>query len=57
MTLLTQDRLEQIYQALKKQYACHHESKLIVCFYDSHCFFLPRYMQEMSKNKKYVSHS
>ena len=39
MMLLTQDHLEQIYSALKNQYA-YHESKLIVCFYDSHCFFL-----------------
>ena len=40
--LLTQDRLEQIYQALKNQNARRHESKLIICFYDSHCFFLLR---------------
>ena len=32
MTLLTQDHLNQIYQALKNQYARSHESKLIVCF-------------------------
>ena len=44
MTLLAQDRLEQIYQALKKQYARLHESKLIVCIYDSPCFFLLRCM-------------
>ena len=39
MTLLTTDRLEQIHQALKNQYA-RHESKLpvILCFYDSRCF-------------------
>ena len=40
MTLLTQDHLEQIHQAVKKQYGRHHESKLIVCYYDSLCFFL-----------------
>ena len=51
MTLLTQDRLEQIYQALKILYACHHKSKLIVCFYDSCCFFLLRCVQEVSKNR------
>ena len=28
MMLLTQDRLEQVYQALKNQYACIDESKL-----------------------------
>ena len=56
MTLLTQDRSEQIYQALKKQYA-RHKSKLIVCFYDSCCFFLLRCMQEVSKNRKSESHS
>ena len=44
MTLLAQDCLEQIYQALKKQYARLHKSKLIVCFYDSPCFFLLRCM-------------
>ena len=51
MTLLTQDRLEQIYQALKKQYAHHHKSKLIVCIYDSRCFFLLHCVQEVSKNR------
>ena len=55
--LLTQDHLEQIYQAPKKQYARGHESKLIVCFYDLDCFFLLRCMQEVSKNKKSESHS
>ena len=40
MTLLTQDHLEQIYQTLKNQCARCYESKLIVCFYDSLCFFL-----------------
>ena len=57
MTLLAQDRLDQIYQALKKQYARLHKSKLFVCFYDSHCFFLLRCMQEVSKNRKSESHS
>ena len=52
MLLLTHDRLEQIHQALKKQFARHHESKVIVCFYDSCCFFLLCCMQEISKNKK-----
>ena len=33
MALLTQDRLEQIYQAVEKQYA-RHKRKLIVYFYD-----------------------
>ena len=31
MTLLTQDSLEQIYQAVTNQYA-RHKSKVIVCF-------------------------
>ena len=57
MPLLTQDCLEQIHQALENQYACHHESKVIVCFYDSCCFFLLRCMQEVSKNRKSESHS
>ena len=57
MMLVTQDRLEQIYQALKKPIPCCHECKLIVCFYDSHCFFLLRCMQEVSKNRKSGSHS
>ena len=57
MMLLTQDRLEQIYQALKNQYAHRHKSKLIVGFYDSRCFFLLCSMQEMSKNRKSESHS
>ena len=38
MMLLTQHRVEQIHQALKNQYACCHEIKLIVYFYDSRCF-------------------
>ena len=49
MTLLTQYRLAQIYQALNNQYACHHESKLTVCFYDSRCFCLLCHMQDVSK--------
>ena len=56
MTLLTQDHLEQIYQALKNPYAHCHESNLIVCFYDSRCFLL-HCMEEVSKNRKSESHS
>ena len=56
MTLLTQDLLEQIYQALKNQNV-HNESKLFVCFYDSCCFFLLSCMQEVSKNRKSKTHS
>ena len=56
MTLLTQDCLEQIYQALKKQYA-RYKSKLIVWFYDSTCFFLLHWMQKVSKNRKSENHS
>ena len=48
MTLLTQDCLEQIYQAVKEHYA-HGKSKLIVSFYDSGYFFLLRCMREVSK--------
>ena len=40
MMLLTQDRFEQIYQAIKIKYTCRHESKLSVCVCDSCCFFL-----------------
>ena len=57
MTLVTQDRLEQIYQTLKNQYACRHESSPIVCFYDLRCFFLLPCMQEVSKNRKSESRS
>ena len=57
MTLLIQDRVEQIYLALKNQYACRNKGKVIVCFYDSCCFFLLRCMQEVSKNRKSESHS
>ena len=56
MTLLTQDRLEQIYQALKNPYARCHESKLIVCFYDSRCFLM-HCKEKVSKNRKSGSHS
>ena len=57
MTLLTQDGLEKIYQALKKHYALCHQSKLIVCFYDPRCFFLLRSIQEVSRNRKSEGHS
>ena len=39
MTLLTHHRSEPIHQALKTQYARCHETKLIVCFYNSRVFF------------------
>ena len=55
--LLTQDRLKQIYQAQEKQYASRHKSQLLVCFYDSLCFFLLHCIQEVSKNKKFKSQS
>ena len=49
MTLLTQDRLEHIYQALKKQYTRRHESKLIVCFYDSYFFLIALHARSVKK--------
>ena len=51
MTLLTLDHLEQIYQTLKNQYAHCHESKVIVCFYDSRCFFFALHTRSV-KNLK-----
>ena len=57
MTLVTQDRLEQIYQTLKNQYACRHESSPIVCFYDSCCFFFLACKKcQKTENLKVVVH-
>ena len=56
MTLLTLNRSEQIYQALKNQYAHRYKSKPII-FCDSHCFFLLRCIQEVLKMKKSERHS